>query len=296
MDWMARTLERRADPFVLWPDAKSVVVCAVNYAPPEDPLMGLERRETGMIASYARGRDYHDTVKKRLKRLGRWMAETHACEVKVFVDTAPVMEKPLAARSGLGWQGKHTNLVSTAFGSWLMLGEIFTTLDLPEDAPETDHCGSCTACLDACPTDALDHAYRIEARACLSYLTIEHKGEIPEKYRSAMGNRIFGCDDCLAVCPWTKFGTVTEHGEFEPKSGLDSPAIKDLAELDDAAFRELFAGTSVKRTGRDRFVRNVAITIGNSGDKELAGILRKLEKDASALVREAAAWARERLG
>ena len=295
MDWMARTRERRADPHILWPEAKSVLVCGTNYAPPESPLAGVARLDKGAIAAYARGRDYHDTVKKRLKRVARWIAETHECEVKVFVDTAPVMEKPLAMRAGLGWQGKHTNLVSTTMGSWLMLGEVFTTLDLPPDEPETDHCGSCRACLDACPTDALSHAYRIEARACVSYLTIEHKGDIPERYREAVGNRVFGCDDCLAVCPWTKFGTLTKHEEFSPKPGLDAPDLADLAVLDDAAFRALFAGTSIKRTGRDRFVRNVVIAIGNSGRTDLVPLVEKLTEDGSDLVRDAAAWARARL-
>ena len=295
MDWMAATAGRRADPRVLWAEARSVVVLGANYGPRGDPLEALERRDRGAVSVYARGRDYHLVLRKRLKALARWMAETHACGVKVFVDTAPVMEKPLAARAGLGWQGKHTNLLSRAFGSWLFLGEVFTTLELAPDAPATDHCGTCNRCRDVCPTDALPAPYRIDARRCISYLTIEHKGHIAPQFRVPIGNRIYGCDDCLAVCPWNKFAVPTGEDSFLPRAELTAPRLADLARLDDAAFRRLFAGSPIKRTGRDRFVRNVLIAIGNSGDPALADVARERLGDASPLVRAMAVWALSRL-
>ena len=295
MDWMAATAGRRADPRVLWAEARSVVVVGANYGPRGDPLEALERRDRGAVSVYAQGRDYHLVLRKRLKALARWMAETHASGVKVFVDTAPVMEKPLAARAGLGWQGKHTNLLSRAFGSWLFLGEVFTTLELAPDAPATDHCGTCNRCRDVCPTDALPAPYRIDARRCISYLTIEHKGHIEPRFRIPMGNRIYGCDDCLAVCPWNKFAVPTGEDSFLPRAELTAPRLADLARLDDAAFRRLFAGSPIKRTGRDRFVRNVLIAIGNSGDPALADVARERLGDASPLVRAMAVWALSRL-
>ena len=293
MGWMAETAERRADPRTLWPEARSAVVVAVNYGPDRDPLEGLEKRDRGLVSVYAQGRDYHDVMKKRLRVLARWMNETFAQEVKLFVDTAPVMEKPLAQAAGIGWQGKHTNLVSRGFGSWLFLGEVLTTLDLEPDAPESDHCGECQRCLDACPTQAFTAPYRIDARRCISYLTIEHKGHIAAEFRSAMGNRIYGCDDCLAVCPWNKFASPTRHGEFV--RGAEPALLAELVRLDDAGFRARFAGAPVKRTGRDRFVRNVLIAIGNSGDKALAETARERLTDTSPLVRAMAVWALKRL-
>ena len=295
MAWMADTQARRAAPKALWPEAQSIVVLGTNYGPRGDPLASLARRDRGTVSVYARGVDYHRVLKKRLKRLGRWMAETLDCEVKVFVDTAPVMEKPLAARAGVGWQGKHTNLISRAFGSWLFLGEVFTTLTLPPDAPETDHCGSCDLCQRACPTGALAEAYRIDPGLCISYLTIEHKGPIAPGLSERMGNRIYGCDDCLAVCPWNKFAEPTPDEAFAASAETDSPRLADLARLDDAAFRRAFAASPIKRTGRDRFVRNVLIAIGNSADRALARAARERLDDSSPLVRDAARWALERL-
>jgi epoxyqueuosine reductase len=295
MDWLAAKRERRADPRVLWPEARSVIVLALNYGPAGDPLAALARRERGTIAVYAQGRDYHDVLKSRLKELAGWLQRSHGGEVKVFVDTAPVMEKPLAERAGLGWQGKHTNLVSRAHGSWLFLGEILTTLALAPDAPEDDHCGQCRACLDICPTRAFPAPYQLDARRCISYLTIEHKGPIPIELRAAMGNRIYGCDDCLAVCPWNKFASRTREYAFLPRAELTAPRLADLAQLDDGGFRALFAGSPIKRTGRDRFVRNVLIALGNSGDTgAVPAVLRRLD-DAAALVRGAAVWAYRRL-
>ena len=291
MDWMARHADRRADPQTLWPDAKSIIALGLNYGPAQDPRRALDRRDRGNISVYAQGSDYHDLVKKRLKALARWMVETYGCEVKVFVDTAPVMEKPLAARAGIGWQGKHTNLVSREYGSWLFLGEIFTTLELPPDQPETDHCGSCTACLDACPTGALTAPYRIDPRRCVSYLSIELKGPIPEDLRAGLGNRIYGCDDCLAACPFNKFETATGEDTLKPRPELAAPRLADLARLNDGDFRAVFAGTAVKRTGRNRIVRNVLTAMGNSGDSSLADAVRERLDDSSALVRDAAAWA-----
>jgi len=295
MDWLDAKRERRADPRALWPEVRSIVMLGLNYGPAIDPLRPLARRERGTVSVYAQGRDYHDVLKARLKQLAGWLQSTHGGEVKVFVDTAPVMEKPLAERAGIGWQGKHTNLVSRAWGSWLFLGEIFTTLVLPPDAAEEDHCGSCQACLDICPTRAFPAPYQLDARRCLSYLTIEHKGPIPREFRKAMGNRIYGCDDCLAVCPWNKFAVRTKEYAFLPRAELTAPRLADLAQLDDAAFRQLFAGAAIKRTGRDRFVRNVLIALGNSGDAAAIPIIERLLADAAPLVRGAAVWALSQL-
>jgi epoxyqueuosine reductase len=295
MGWMATTAERRRHPQALWPEAKSAIVLGMNYAPADDPLALLPHPTRGNISVYARGRDYHDTVKSRLKQLGRFIHERFAAEVKVFVDTAPVMEKPLAERGGIGWQGKHTNLVSRDFGSWLFLGEILTTLELPPDAAETDHCGQCRRCLDICPTDAFPAPYRLDARRCISYLTIEHKGPIPREFRAAIGNRVYGCDDCLAVCPWNKFARRAREAAFAPRVELTAPRLADLAQLDDAGFREVFSGSPIKRVGRDRFVRNVLIALGNSGDSAQAALVEKLLGDPAPVVRGAAVWALARL-
>ena len=295
MGWLATTRTRRRSPERMWPDAKSAILLGANYGPPGDPLANLRRPDRGAISVYAQNDDYHDVIRKRLKALARRIAGRYGAEVKVFVDTAPLMEKPLAEQAGLGWQGKHTNLVSREFGSWLFLGAILTTLDLPADAPETDHCGSCRACLDICPTDAFPAPGRIDARRCISYLTIEHKGPVPRELRPLMGNRIYGCDDCLAVCPWNKFARRTEEPAFLPRAGLTAPRLADLAALDDAGFRALFRKSAVKRIGRDRFVRNVLIAIGNSGSTDLAATAETLLQDDSALVRGAAVWALRRL-
>ena len=295
MDWLARTPERRTDPKGLWPEARSILMLAANYGPAIDPLARLGRKNRATISVYAQNRDYHDILKKRLKELGRFIARETGTELKVFVDTAPVMEKPLAQAAGLGWQGKHTNLVSREYGSWLFLAEIFTTLDLAPDEPETDHCGQCRRCLDICPTAAFPAPYTLDARRCLSYLTIEHKGPIPAEFRVPMGNRIYGCDDCLAVCPWNKFAQNTAEPAFLPRAELTAPRLADLAALDDAGFREVFAGSPIKRIGRDRFVRNVLIAIGNSGDAGLVSAAERLLGDASALVRGMAVWALGRL-
>ena len=295
MDWLAANPERRADPRVLWADVGSVIMLGVNYGPDEDPLAVLEQRTRGAISVYARGDDYHDLIKKRLKALARWLVATAGGEVKVFVDTAAVMEKPLAQAAGLGWQGKHTNLVSREFGSWLFLGAIFTTLDLARDNAETDHCGSCQACLDICPTSAFPAPYKLDARRCISYLTIESKGPIPREFRKAIGNRIYGCDDCLAVCPWNKFAQQGRETKLAARDELRAPSLADLARLDDAAFRARFTKSPVKRIGRDRFVRNVLIAIGNSNDQALADEAERLLGDASPLVRGAAVWALSQL-
>jgi len=295
MDWLARTPERRTDPRGLWPEVKSILMLAANYGPAIDPMARLGRRDRATISVYAQNRDYHDILKKRLKELGRFIAAETGTELKVFVDTAPVMEKPLAQAAGLGWQGKHSNLVSRDYGSWLFLAEIFTTLDLAPDEPETDHCGQCRRCLDICPTAAFPAPYTLDARRCLSYLTIEHKGPIPVEFRAPMGNRIYGCDDCLAVCPWNKFARATAEPTFLPRAELTAPRLADLAVLDDAGFRALFAGSPVKRIGRDRFVRNVLIAIGNSGEAALAQAAEALLGDASPLVRGMAVWALGRL-
>jgi epoxyqueuosine reductase len=295
MGWLARNAERRADPAMLWPEAKSVVVVGANYGPDHDPLDDLKDRAAGAISVYARGDDYHDVLMKRLKRLAGFMVETFGGDAKIFVDTAPVLEKPLAQEAGLGWQGKHTNLVSREFGSWLFLGSVFTTLEIEADAPERDHCGVCRACLDICPTRAFPAPYQLDTRRCISYLTIEHKGHIAREFREAVGNRIYGCDDCLAVCPWNKFAQVSHEAQFQPREALRRPPLADLAQLDDAAFRALFRNSPIKRIGRDRFVRNVLIAVGNSGDAALAAEAERLLDDASPLVRAMAVWALSRL-
>lgn len=295
MSWMETTAERRADPRALWPDVRSVIMLGLNYGPDHDPLEILEHRERGAISVYAKGEDYHEVIKPRLKDIARWLIAQAGGDVKVFVDTAAVMEKPLAAAAGLGWQGKHTNMVSRQFGSWLFLGAIFTTLELPPDEPERDSCGTCRACLDVCPTAAFPEPYRLDARRCISYLTIEHKGPIPRELRPLIGNRIYGCDDCLAVCPWNKFAQEGRNAKLAARDVARAPKLDDLAALDDAAFRKMFAKTAVKRTGRDRFIRNVLIAIGNSGDPALAGSAERLLSDASPLVRGAAVWALKRL-
>src|SRR5713101_5708738 len=295
MVWLAANPERRADPRSLWPAVRSVIMLGVNYGPDENPLAILESRTSGAISVYAQGDDYHDLIKKRLKALARWLVAASGCEVKVFVDTAAVMEKPLAQAAGLGWQGKHTNLVSREFGSWLFLGAIFTTLDLPRDEADADHCGSCQACLDICPTSAFPAPYKLDARRCISYLTIESKGPIPHEFRKAIGNRIYGCDDCLAVCPWNKFAQEGREAKLAARKDLRAPSLDELARLDDMAFRALFAKSPVKRIGRNRFIRNVLIAIGNSNDSALAIEAERLLDDASPLVRGAAVWALSQL-
>jgi len=296
MDWLETTAERRGDPRALWSEVRSVVMLGLNYGPDEeDPLAILERHDRGAISVYARSEDYHEIIKPRLKTIARWLADNGGGDVKVFVDTAAVMEKPLAQQAGLGWQGKHTNLVSREFGSWLFLGAIFTTLELPYDGADVDHCGSCQACLDICPTKAFPAPYHLDARRCISYLTIEHKGPIPREFRAAIGNRIYGCDDCLAVCPWNKFAQIGRDAKFAAREALREPRLSELVRLDDAAFRAMFAKTGVNRAGRDRFVRNVLIAIGNSGDVSLAPEAERLLADGSPLVRGAAVWALGRL-
>ncbi|MEK0082556.1 tRNA epoxyqueuosine(34) reductase QueG [Benzoatithermus flavus] len=295
MDWLAREPERRERPEGLWPVARTAIVCGLNYGPGHDPRPELEAPDRGYISVYARNRDYHDVLKGRLKELAGWIAAKFGAEVKVFVDTAPLLEKPLAQAAGLGWQGKHTNLVSRELGSWLFLGEILTTLELPADVPETDHCGRCRRCLDACPTDAFPAPYRLDARRCISYLTIEHKGPIPRELRPALGNRIYGCDDCLAVCPWNKFAVAASELKLKAREDLVRPPLAELAALDDASFRQRFAGSPVKRIGRDRFVRNVLIALGNSGDATLAPAAERLLADPSPLVRGMAVWALSQL-
>jgi epoxyqueuosine reductase len=295
MDWLAAQPERRVDPRGLWQDVRSVIMLGVNYGPDSDPLAILQQRTRAAISVYAQGDDYHDLIKKRLKALARWLVATAPSEVKVFVDTAAVMEKPLAQAAHLGWQGKHTNLVSREFGSWLFLGAIYTTLELPRDSAEIDHCGSCQACLDICPTAAFAAPYKLDARRCISYLTIENKGPIPREFRKAIGNRIYGCDDCLAACPWNKFAQEGREAKLAARDELRAPELAELAQLDDAAFRALFTKSPVKRVGRDRFLRNVLIAIGNSGDAMLADEVRRLLGDASPLVRGAAVWALQQL-
>ena len=295
MAWMATTAERRGDPRALWPQARSVIMLGMNYGPDDDPLAILRERSHGAISVYAQGDDYHEVIKPRLKALARWLVAQAGGDVKVFVDTAAVMEKPLAEAAGLGWQGKHTNLLSRRYGSWLFLGAVFSTLDLAPDTAELDHCGTCRACLDVCPTAAFPAPYRLDARRCISYLTIEHKGPIPRELRPRMGNRIYGCDDCLAVCPWNKFAQAGREAKLAAREMLRAPRLADLARLDDAGFRALFARSPVKRTGRDRFLRNVLIAIGNSGDPALAPAAERLISDSSALVRGAAVWALGRL-
>ena len=292
MGWLAAKEERRSSPDALWPDTGTVIVLGMNYGPAEDPMAGLGHPDRGTVSVYARtNRDYHDLLKGRLKQLAGWLVRTHGGAVKVFVDTAPVMEKPAAADAGIGWQGKHTNLVSRGFGSWLFLGELFTSLAFPPDAPHADRCGRCRACLDICPTAAFPAPYRLDARRCLSYLTIEHKGPIPREFRRAMGNRIYGCDDCLAVCPWNRFARRAREPGLMPRVELTAPELADLAGLDEAGFRQVFAGSPIRRTGRARFVRNVLIAIGNSGDPGLVPHAERLLDDTSPLVRGAAVWA-----
>ena len=295
MGWIAETLQRRADPAILWPEVRSIIVLAMNYGPDEDPRPLLSRRDRGAVSVYARNRDYHEVMKGRLKEIAGKIVSRSGGDVKVFVDTAPVMEKPLAAAAGIGWQGRHTNLVSRTHGSWLFLGSIFTTAELEPDAPETDHCGSCRACLDACPTNAFPAPYRLDARRCISYLTIENKGPIPREFRTAIGNRIYGCDDCLAACPWNKFAHAAAEAKLAAREDLRAPRLADLLALDDAAFRAFFSGSPVKRIGRDRFIRNVLVAAGNSGDASLVPQVRALLADPSPLVRGAAVWALSRL-
>ncbi|MBW4022953.1 MAG: tRNA epoxyqueuosine(34) reductase QueG [Proteobacteria bacterium] len=297
MDWLEARAEQRADPRALWPEVRSAIALGMSYAPAGDPLATLARPDRGNISAYARNRDYHDVIKGRLKHLAQFIVSRAgvSTEVKVFVDTAPVMEKPLAERAGLGWQGKHTNLVSRAHGSWLFLGEIFTTLDLPPDGAHADHCGSCTRCMAACPTAAIPAPYRLEATRCISYLTIEHAGPIPEALRPAIGNRIYGCDDCLAVCPWNRFAVAGREAKLAARADLEAPSLAELSRLDDAGFRALFAGSPIKRIGRVRFLRNVAIAIGNSGDPALLPDARRLAGEPDPVLAEAAGWAVARL-
>jgi len=295
MHWLAHRQAWRADPAHLWPEARSAVVLAISYDAGLDPFQRLKAKDCANIATYALGRDYHDIVKGKLKELAGWLARATGAEVKVFVDTAPLMEKPLAHRAGLGWQGKHTNLVSRRLGSWFFLGTILTTAELPRGIPESDHCGSCRACLDVCPTKAFPAPYQLDARRCLSYLTIEHKGHIAAEFREPMGNRIFGCDDCLAVCPWNKYAVAAREAKLFPRADLLAPDLGELARLDDQGFRARFSGTAIKRTGRDRFVRNVLIAMGNSGQADLAPIVEDLLGDRSPLVRAMAVWALARL-
>ncbi len=302
MEWMEARADVRCGPQSMWPGAASVLALGMSYAPKGNPLALAEEGQIARISTYAQGGDYHDTVKKALKALARWLVAEAArrglpdAELKVFVDTAPVMEKPLGAAAGIGWQGKHTNLVSRTHGSWLFLGAIYCTVPFTPDTHHPDRCGSCRACQDACPTDAFPQPYRLDARRCISYLTIEHKGSIPLEFREAMGNRIYGCDDCLAVCPWNKFADLAaRHKAFLPRAELAAPALADLLELDDAGFRQLFSGSPIKRIGRDRFVRNCLIAAGNSGDVSLLAQVSALRHDPDPVVAEAAAWAGERL-
>ena len=295
MSWMAATAGRRGEPAALWPEARTVVMFGLNYGPDADPMASLTQRDRGTISVYARNRDYHGLVKGKLKRIAGLFAARTGAQVKVFVDTAPLMEKPLAEAAGLGWQGKHTNLVSREFGSWLFLGAILTDSELPPDEPEKDYCGTCTACLDICPTAAFPAPYRLDARRCISYLTIEHAGPIPAEFRAAMGNRIFGCDDCLAVCPWNKFAAAGNEAKLAARDNLRAPPLADLSRLDDAGFRAHFSGSPIKRIGRNRFARNVLIAIGNSGDSGLAADAKRHLTDDDAAVRGAAVWALSRL-
>ncbi|WP_333827113.1 tRNA epoxyqueuosine(34) reductase QueG [Pararhodobacter sp.] len=295
MGWMAERMHWRGDPAVLWPEARTVIMLAEPYTPAFNPLELLEKRDRAALSVYAMGRDYHDVLKKRLKRLGRWLIDQAGGEIKVFTDTAPVMEKPLAAAAGLGWQGKHTNLLSRDLGNWFFLGALFTTHALPPDAPARENCGSCTACLDICPTNAFPAPFQLDARRCISYLTIEHHGPVPEELRGKMGNRIYGCDDCLAVCPWNKFAVTAAEAKYAARDDLVAPDLADLAALDDAAFRLRFSGSPIKRIGRNRFVRNVLYAIGNSGAPRLAGAARALVSDPDPTVAEAAHWALSRL-
>jgi epoxyqueuosine reductase len=295
MDWMEETAERRGSPLSLWPEARSAILLAQNYGQDLDQFERLKDRHTGVISAYALNRDYHDLVKGKLKRIAQWLAHKARADVKVFVDTAPLMEKPLAQKAGMGWQGKHTNLVSREIGSWFFIGTILTTAELEPDAAEEDHCGTCRACLDICPTNAFPAPYQLDARRCISYLTIEHRGHIAEEFREALGNRIYGCDDCLAVCPWNKFASAAQEAKLAAREDLKAPPLSTLLALDDAGFRALFAGSPVKRVGRDRFIRNVLIAAGNSGDAALATQAVALLHDPSPLVRAMAVWALSRL-
>ncbi len=295
MLWMAANSDRRGDPAILWPEVRSIIMLAMNYGPDTDPLCNLQEPSTGTISVYARGQDYHDILKKRLKRIAGWLYRESGNDVKVFVDTAPVMEKPLSQAAGLGWQGKHTNLVSRSFGSWLFLGSIFTTAEIEADSAEIDHCGNCRKCLDICPTDAFPKPYQLDSRRCISYLTIEHKGHIAREFRKPMGNRIYGCDDCLAICPWNKFARIAQETRFRSSARTNAPTLKDLLNLDEKNFRQLYSGSPIKRTGRDRFIRNVLIAAGNSDDPTLVHPVRNLLKDPSPLVRAMAVWAFDQL-
>ena len=296
MDWMVARADQRAAPKALWPEARSVIALGMSYAPKDDPLRLAAEPGIARLSVYAQGADYHDVVKRKLKALAQWLVAQAPCALKVFVDTAPVMEKPLGQAAGIGWQGKHTNLVSREHGSWLFLGCIMTTLELAIDAPHADRCGTCDACQRACPTDAFPTPYTLDARRCISYLTIEHKGPIPHEFRAAMGNRIYGCDDCLAVCPWNKFAdSAAANAAFAARAELAVPELRDLLALDDASFRQVFAGSPIKRIGRDRFVRNCCIAAGNSGDRALVNPLQTLADDVDPVVAEAASWALARL-
>ncbi|WP_273499545.1 tRNA epoxyqueuosine(34) reductase QueG [Lentibacter algarum] len=295
MGWLAERTHWRGNPAALWPEARSVIMLAVSYTPEEDPFEALTRKEAGTVSVYAQNKDYHDLVKKGLKRLARWLIAEAGGEVKVFVDTAPVPEKPLGQAAGLGWQGKHTNLVSRELGNWFFIGSIFSTLDLPKDAPEQDHCGSCRNCLDVCPTGAFPAAYQLDARRCISYLTIEHHGPVDEELRPLLGNRIYGCDDCLAVCPWNKFAQNARDIRLKPRDDLQSPPLAELAMLNDTEFREKFSGSPIKRIGRNRFVRNVLYAVGNSGSTNLLKCAQHLLNDNDETVRDAADWACKRL-
>lgn len=295
MGWMAERMHWRGNPAALWPEAQSVIMLAEPYTPDHDPHAVLDQPDRGAISVYAQNRDYHDIVKKRLKRLGRWLIEEAGGEIKVFVDTAPVMEKPLAAAAGLGWQGKHTNLLARDLGNWFFLGAIFTTLELPVDEPGEGQCGSCTACLDACPTGAFPAPFQLDARRCISYLTIEHKGPVPDELRPMLGNRIYGCDDCLAACPWNKFAVTASEARYLARDDLAAPKLAELAVLDDEGFRAKFSGSPIKRIGRTRFLRNVAYAIGNSGDSSFFPALKSLETDSDPVLAEAARWALARV-
>lgn len=295
MAWMKDRQHHRESPQGLWPEARTVIMLGANYGPDSDPLLSLGKKDRAAISVYAKNLDYHDVLKKRLKVMGRWMSDRYGCALKVFVDTAPVMEKPLAARAGLGWQGKHTNLVSRDFGSWLFLGAIMTPLDLPVDAPQMNHCGACSRCLDICPTGAFPEPYKIDARKCISYLTIEHKGPVEEALRPKLGNRIYGCDDCLSVCPWNKFASTAEEIGFQAREELDDPSLAMLLTLDDPAFRTLFRKNPIKRIGRDRFIRNCLYAAGNSGDVSLIASIEPHLSDPDPVVQDAARWAMGRL-
>ncbi len=295
MSWLAETSARRRSPDAMWPEARSAILFALSYAPDLDPMQRLEARSTGVISVYALDRDYHDIIKGKLKRIAQWLSKESGADVKVFVDTAPLMEKPLAEQAGLGWQGKHTNLVSRQLGSWFFLGTILTTFAFDSDAGEVDHCGSCTACLDICPTKAFPQPRTLDARRCISYLTIEHNGHIGLEYRKAIGNRIYGCDDCLAVCPWNKFAGLAHETRLAARADLVAPKLADLLALDDAAFRRFFAGSPVKRIGRTRFIRNCLIAAGNSGDQLLVPIVKRHLADASHLIRAMSVWALRQL-